>query len=112
MLCQNFLEHLLPATFAQDLKTAVGKAALMAETVQLPEHVCSASIKGKIDYTPYDEVLRILMAAQVQLQAVEINYCSRLNAAGSKSLLCSRSPAVLSRWAVHSWMECKRQGNC
>lgn len=82
VMCQIFLEHLLPATFAQDLKNAVGKAALMAEAIQLPEDVFAASIKGKIDYTPFDEVLRILMAAQVHLQAVEINYCSRLNAAG------------------------------
>ena len=84
MICRDFFQHLLPVTFKNDLENAVSKAAFLADSTSPPlcEPAAAAAIRGKIDYEPFDEILRVVVTAQTRLQVLEIWYQSRANPEG------------------------------
>jgi predicted DNA-binding transcriptional regulator YafY len=106
-ICRDFFIHLLPAGMRKKVNAVIKQAsAFLPEGEELPGNIGQSIIKGRIDYTPQQDVLMALMHCIEKHLVCTITYKPSLQSAkrdfdyAPKRLIAHQDALYLSGWLV------------
>ncbi len=80
VLCRDMVWQFLPAGFREELDRTISRATMLLpdfnDRSEALASICDASIKGSIDYSPYQEALEALISAIHEKHVCEVEYLS------------------------------------
>lgn len=79
-MCKELVWHLLPKGICEEVEAALNKTTVlltdMAEKTKALDSICEVSVKGAIDYTPYQTIIEEILIAIREKKICEIVYQS------------------------------------
>ncbi|BDQ38757.1 hypothetical protein SYK_31170 [Pseudodesulfovibrio nedwellii] len=75
-LCRDLVAHLMPVSIQNEIEATLLKATAFAETAILPDFgsFCGVQFKGRIDYSPFHQVIKDIVAASAAKQLCSVQY--------------------------------------
>ena len=108
VLCRDFMLHLLPKSMQQTVDATLQQAsAYVSESCpsDILEEVGRAFTKGPIDYSPFQDTLRIMIEAVRLRRVCEVSYRSSLCGGEKKHYFAPRKlVAYREALYVHGWL--------
>lgn len=77
-LCRDLVAHLMPIPIQHEIESTLLKATALADTGVLPDSgaTCGIQFKGRIDYSPFYEAIKGLVAASTDRRFCYVQYAT------------------------------------